>query len=351
MYFLYLVILVFCLYYVNHKFTHLSNVLIIICWFLLFILIGTYGYFTDDYESYVDTVTLAYVNPYANLHIEPFWIKLADICNGNITLFRFISFILLTLSMLLICEATSVELKSFICYYTFLCLVSHVCWIRQPLSMFIFLSGFIYLIKKHYIIAFICLVCSYYFHKIGLIFLLMCILCIIPINKKSILIYVIGLPVFFIGFNILLNSASFSFMPFLLLYLESAGEFEDRNIIFTILSAGVTIIQFLLMLNTIRYFNKTNNKTIKYLSRYIMGVMVISVYLMILPFETSIMYKRLLAMGNLIMVIIFSITVKNNLFYKSFYSLSIPLILKIIFGETYSLGNNYTRIEKLTKPF
>lgn len=349
MYIVFLLFEIFALYYINHKFSIISNRLLVALWFIGFIVIGTYGYFSDDYEPYIDSVTLAYANPFANIHMEPFWILLSNICKGEITEFRLLSFSAIAIILSLICWQAKIEAKYFVCYYTVLCMASHICWIRQPLAMTIFLLGTILLIKKKYILAIPCLVGTYFFHKTGLVFLLMLVFMLIPLNKKTIWLYLISGIVIVLGFSLFMN-LNLPITTFLLLYLESEGEFAARNIVFTILSNTSLICNFLLAFELIYHFYNHKNIIVYYLTRYLSGLILLALCLTIIPFETNVLIKRVLAMTNLVNVIILSIAIKSSLYKAKYYLISLPIFIKLLISEIMTLGNNYTKIHRLTKP-
>lgn len=350
MYFVYLLFEIFSLYYINHRFSRISNRLLVILWFIVFIILGTYGYFSDDYEPYMDSVALAYANPFANIHMEPFWILLSEICNGEITEFRFLSFSVIAVLLYMICCQAKIEAKYFVCYYTLLCMASHICWIRQPLAMSIFILGAILLIKRNNILAIPCLIGAYFFHKTGFVFLLMLVFMLIPLNKKAIWLYVMFGFAIILGFSLIM-SLNMPITAFLLLYLESEGEYAARNIIFTILSNTSFICDFLLTIGLIYHFYKYNNIVVTYLTRYLSGLVLLSFCLILIPFETGVMVKRLLAMSNFVNVIILSIALKSNIYKRKYYWISLPIFVKLFIGEVMTLGNNYTKIYRLTKPF
>lgn len=121
-----------------------------ICWFIAFLLLGTYAYYTDDYEPYVELVDKAYITPFAYFHIEQFWIVLMEYFRGDIDGFRFISMILLSISLVLIMIRSKVNPIYFISFYTILCLNTHVCWVRQPLAYCLILLALVYYSERKF---------------------------------------------------------------------------------------------------------------------------------------------------------------------------------------------------------
>lgn len=350
MYFILLLFEIFALYYVNHKFSIASNRFIVASWFIVFVMLGTYGYFSDDYEPYIDSVALSYANPFANIHMEPFWIYLSDVCKGEITEFRFLSFSSIAIILWLVCWQAKMEAKYFLCYYTLLCMASHICWIRQPLAMAVFILGVILLINKKIICAIPCLIGAYFFHKTGFVFLLMLTFILIPLNKRAIWLYIIMGISFVFGFSLIIN-LNLPITSFLLLYLESEGEFAARNIVFTMLSNIALICNFILSLGLIYHFYNHKNVIVHYLLRYLSGLVLLALCLTVIPYETGVMEKRILAMANFINVIILSIALKSNLYQKKYYLISLPIFAKFLISEVMTFGNNYTKIYRLTKPF
>ncbi len=350
MYIVYLLVLTFSFLYVRLNFTPGSNRFLIFIWFFLFVMLGTYAYFTDDYEPYIDTIEEAYSNVFAHIHIEPFWIWLADYVHGNVDLFRFYAFIFISILLLLIAKSARIELKYFIIYYTIFCLSTHLCWIRQPLGMCFYLWGLLLLCNKKYLIGISCLVLSCFIHKSIIMFLGVLPFCILPINKKSIGIYILSMPLLYACFYILLNSSSTnSSLLILQEYAQKEGEYAERNIVFEILSLCTTLLQFSLLIYTVYRFHRSEDRQVVFLARYLLAIFFISIFLFLLPLETNVIYKRLLSFAMLLLVIIWTKCVKGKFFQRAYIYLCILVFLSVSVREIGLIGNNYTRTERLTR--
>lgn len=349
MYFIYLIITIFCLYYIDHKFSKRSDKIISLLWFVLFVLMGTFGFFTDDYEPYVDLVSLSYASPFSNIHMESIWIGLAELCNGNIDYFRLISFCSLAIAIFYICKLLNIQLKYFICYYSLICLSNHLCWIRQPLAMCLFILGTALLFKRRYLLSIIVLLISTLFHKTNIVFICFLVFTLIPVKKKYIIwIYFLSGVMLIFGFNIIFQ-INLPISDFLTLYLESEGEFASRNIVIVLLSNIILLLQTLQIIGTLYHFNSSNNIIIQFYVRYIVGLTSIAIALMFIPYETGVMVKRIMAMASLCNVLILSISLKSRLFNRKYYRIYLSIILPFVLSQMLTLGNNYTRISKLTR--
>lgn len=348
MYFIYLFTTTFCLYYVDQNFSKRSDKIIIFLWFVLFVLMGTFGFFTDDYEPYVDLVSLSYASPFSNIHMESIWIGLAEFCRGNIDYFRLISFCSLAIVIFYICKLLNIQLKYFICYYSLICLSNHLCWIRQPLAMCLFILGTALLFKRRYLLSIIVLLISTLFHKTNIVFICFLAFTLIPVKKKYIWIYFLSGVILIIGFNIIFQ-LNFPFSAFLTLYIESEDEFASRNIVIVLLSNVILLLQILQIFGTLYHFNSSNNKIIKFYVRYIVGLTSIAVALMFIPYETGVMVKRIMAMASMCNVLILSISLKSKLFNRKYYRIYLSIILPFMLSQMLTLGNNYTRISRLTR--
>lgn len=345
MYIIYLASLTFSFVYSFQKYTKGSNRFITIVWFILFTFIGTWAYFTADYNVYVDIVNEAYINPFSSFHIEPVWIWLAEVVQGDIDKFRFITFFIISILLLLIVRIAKVELKYFIVYFTIFCLVNTVCWVRQPLAICISLYGMLLMRNKKYLQSIVCLLFSCFFHKVGIIYVLLFPVCFFSINKKLLWVYFFSLPLLYILFYIALNASSeFSTVVFLQSYAQSDGEYASRHVIFKILSTFSIISQFIFLIYTVYHFHESADKYVKMLIRYILAIVVVSIFLFALPLSTGVFVKRLLYFGMMMMVIVWAKCIKGNLLQKQYILMYVFLLMYIATQLISTLGNNYTRI-------
>ncbi|WP_274972998.1 EpsG family protein [Bacteroides fluxus] len=353
MYILYLLLAVISFLCLQYRLTKFSRNLILISWFISFLLLGTYAYYTDDYEPYVELVDKAYVTPFAYFHIEQFWIVLMEYFHGDINGFRFVSMVLLSISLVLIMIKSKVNAICFISFYTLLCLNSHICWIRQPLAYCLILLALIYYSQRKIfsiVFAFLLLFLALYVHKSSIL-----LLCVVPFlfisvtKKKIFLIFVSLFPAIFVFFFIALSTLEAVLGINLEWYLEAENVYAERNIVFLIIANIITAIQFYIFGLTIYLFRNTSVLLERTLVRSLFGTVYISAFLLFLPFDANTIYVRLIAFGSFIVVVIWSknpYLLKKMNKYKciiTFTALWFSLVLVSM------LLNNYTRIDRLIK--
>lgn len=199
-------------------------------------LLGTYAYYTDDYEPYVELVDKAYVTPFAYFHIEQFWIVLMEYFHGDINGFRFVSMVLLSISLVLIMIKSKVNAICFISFYTLLCLNSHICWIRQPLAYCLILLALIYYSQRKIfsiVFAFLLLFLALYVHKSSILLLCVVPFLFISVTKKNIFNICIFIScLFLLFFFIALSTLEAVLGINLEWYLEAENVYAERNIVF-----------------------------------------------------------------------------------------------------------------------
>ena len=355
MYILYLILIVISFLCLKYRLTTFSKNIILFYWFISFLLLGTYAYYTDDYEPYVELVEKAYETPFANFHIEQFWIVLMEYFHGDIDNFRFVSMILLSISLILIIIKSKTNSIYFISLYTIFCLNSHICWIRQPLAYCLILLALLFYSEKKIssIIVFILLLgFALFVHKSSVLLLSIIPFLFISPTKNNVLKLTVLFPVLFIVFFAILSTLELILGINLEWYLEADNVFAERNVIFLIMANIITIVQFYIFGMTIYLFRNASALIEKTLVRSLLGVIYISVFLIILPFDANTIYVRLIAFGCFIVVLIWS---RNILLFKSTgrYK-SIAFFASLWFFLTFInvLLNNYTRIDKLLRlPF
>ncbi len=350
MYFIYLIVLFFAFLTLFLDFTRSSNRFFVLFWFGVFIALGTWGYFTDDYEPYEEVVATAYLNPFAYVSIEPLWVWLANCVHGDIDDFRFIAFSFIAILFILIAKSAKLNTKYFVVYYTLFCLQAHLCWIRQPLAMSVCVWGLLLLCKKRFLFGLVCVFSSLFIHKSAIIFVALLPFCIMPVNKKNVLLYLILIPFLSILFYAVLNSTStYSSILYLQWYAEKEGEFDNRHIIFQFIALFSVLCQFLFLIYTIYRFYDNNDRYVVILIRYLLGIVFVSFFLFLLPLDTNVIYNRLLAFGMFIMTLIWSKTMQRSLIKRRYIWGLLLLLLFVSVREIGMVGNNYTRIERLIR--
>lgn len=353
MYVIYLVLVGISFLCLKYHLTKVSKILVLIFFFITFLLLGTYAYYTDDYEPYVELVDKAYIMPFAYFHIEHFWIDLMGHFRGDIDNFRFVSTVLLSLFLILIIIRSKVNSIHFISFYTILCLNTHICWIRQPLAYYLILLALIYYSERKFfplVIAFFLLGLAISVHKSSVL-----LLCIIPFlfisvtKRKSLFKLAILFPLLYFVFLKALPTLEAVLGINLEWYLEAENVYAERNVVFLIIANIITAIQFCVFGLTIYLFRNTSVLMERTLVRSLFGVVYISSFLFILPFDANTIYVRLMAFGSFIAVLLWS---GNIPFLKESkkYKCIIVLTASWFFFVTISmLLNNYTRIDRLLK--
>lgn len=348
MYFLYILLLFASFGGLKLHFKKGFYIILTILWCYLFISIGTYAYYTDDYNPYIDIVENVYINPFKLTHIEPLWFFFMELFKGDADTFRLCSFSIMTLLLLLIAFVAKINLSYFLLYYTLLCASSHICWIRQPISMCFFLLGMLLLCKKRIMFGLLLIIISYFLHKSAVLLVALLPFIFFPFNKRSILISLLMLPLAFLFFGIFLN---YEIIPGLNVqyYFEQESEYSERNVLFSIFSSFVTLLQFYLIGYTLVLLYKNEENEFKLLKRFLFGVFYLSFFFFIYPFDNDVLYKRLLAFGIFSSVVFLSKYIKKSLFKRKNIYFLIPLILLILIREMIVLGKNYTDISILLK--
>ena len=347
MYCLYLAVLCSSLAGVFQLYSKQSRKILILLWFCLFVFIGTFAYFSDDYEPYVELTELAYVSPFSYTHVEPFWFWLMGLFNGNVDLFRFVSFFILSILLIAIAKCTKTSLLYFLFCYTLLCMSTHVCWIRQPIAYGVFLLGLLFLEKnKLAFVSFIIL--SLFIHKSAVLLMAVLPFLFFRLDKKTVLVYVLlAFPLALILFYSAALFMQNSFGIPLDHYLSADGEYADRHIVFSIILVLSTIVQLLILGKVILLFKE--NSDVRILVRCLFGIIFISILFIVLPIENNVISKRLLSLGSLLVAVICGIKVRNHFFEKKYLSLFVLILISIALREINQLGNNYTTLDQLFK--
>lgn len=350
MYILYILTLLISISFLVVKYNKRSEYILEIIWIILFIAIGTYGYFSDDYEPYVDIVEGAYINPLAHFHIEPLWIWLSNICKGNINWFRLCSFAVLTVLILFTVRIYRVPIKYYLAYYTLLCMESHICWIRQPAAMITFLIGFGLIYKRKYIIGILCLIATIFLHKIGIVMILMLPFTLIKLNKRNLIIISCIIPIAFSIIKLILTFGDNLTIAIFNEYSDADGKFSQRHIIYTIINYIILITNISLIFIIISKYHKHTKNIYTCLVRYLFGVSFIIITLLIMPIQTDVMITRLFSIANMLLVIIMAKYVGNRITKASNKWEAIIILLIVCAREIGLIANNNTRIFRLTKP-
>lgn len=347
MYIIYIILVIFSFIGISRKFVTQSSKLLVLCWFPIFVALGTFAFFSDDYEPYEELVNRAYVSPFGYSHIEPFWIWFMGLFNGDIDKFRFFSFLLIGFLLYIIIEVSKVPSLLFLANYTLLCLSAHLCWIRQPVAYCMFFLALLFADKRK-LLSFLFVIIGCYIHKSSILLLWVFPFLFIPINKKVYLsVCIVAFPfLFFIFFEIIKIAEAYLGIN-LEWYVEAKGEYASRNIVFSILSLSITFIQFWLYGRTILLLKDSVDFTEKILVRSLFGVLYLSFFLYLLPINADTIFRRLLAFGSMIVALLWSKNLVVMNVNKKYIGIFILILFWVLLRESSAILNNYTRWYRL----
>ena len=178
---------------------------IIIVIILLFCLFSLYG---GDYYHYYEFVKNISTNRLAGTHMEPIYIWIADLCNGNYILFR----LLIWGSALLFLCISLIRLHSFnkLTFYFFILTgLLFFAYPRVSLGISLLFLGFTFIInnKRNFLncLLGICLITlSYYTHKSMFILIAVSILSLFNLKKTWFILLILVLPIVIYIVNIVL---------------------------------------------------------------------------------------------------------------------------------------------------
>lgn len=349
MYILYLLSLILSLCFIKHKLTRISKNIFIFGWFVSFVLIGTFAYFTDDYPSYESLVKEIISGHEKSTHIEKFWVDLIYYFKGNLTLFRFSSFACMSIVIWMCGKVAKINFTYIVCYYTLLCSLSDYTWVRQPLAMAVFMLGLLLIIRQKYFWAIAFIGLSYFLHKIVILLIPFILFLKIPVNRRFLLLYIPILAIMTSIFNYVLSNDMFGLGLIAKLYLEGDTLYVNRNSMYIIVNSICLICEFIYIIYTIYNYHNTNNKVSNYLIRYMVGLMLFVAMLLMLPLETSVVYSRILAFVNFSLVFIWARQINRDLFKYRNLELAIPLLTIIILSQSRLIANNHKQLYILFK--
>lgn len=328
MYFLYLLSVFLGWELIEKKFTQESRTIIEVIWILLFLLCGTFAFFTDDFEAYREIIHNLYTDPLGSFHLEPTWKALGKFVNGNLIEFRFFAVVFGLLLNLIIVRLLEIKFNYYIGFFSLLCLNAFFCWLRQPIAIYLFIIGFYFLLKRRIILSILFFGLTIISHKTGIIFILLLPLTLLKTNKRN-LIFIAATTVILIPFIMrLLLMMESQVSVFFLLYSEGEPPNFGRNILYILASKISLIIDILLLITIMWKLRNTIHGYDVYLLRLLVALLGISLALFFAPIETTTMIVRLIALGNVLGVILLSKYVKNRILK---YSNCLIFILMFIF--------------------
>ena len=233
MYFIYLFLVVIGWLLLIKKLTRGSRVFLELLWCALFLLCGTYAYFTDDFEAYKEIIERLYTDPLGAFHLEPTWMALGLAVNGNLILFRFFCVLIGLILCYLIIRLTDLRLNYFMGYFSLMCLSVFFCWLRQPIAIFLFIIGFLLLYQRKYILAITLMILTVISHKTGAAFLLLLPMALLKISKKNLIIIAASSILLIPVLMHIMEGLNFQLTVYFLKYSESAPPSITRNNQFT----------------------------------------------------------------------------------------------------------------------
>lgn len=345
MFFLFLILVVIGHGLLINKYTYRSKIFLELLWSTLFIIVGTFAYYTDDYIAYVEIFDRLYIDPMGSFHLEPSWLWIVQLFGRNVSLFRCSLVALGLLLNIIIVKISSAPINAYIGFFSILCANAFFCWLRQPISMYLFLIGLLILLKKRIWAVFLFLAAAI-LHKSGIIYILILPIMLIPIKKRYIiymLVAIVGVMPILIE---LLGGFNSQLATYFLLYSGLDSPDISRHPLF-VLSGKISVVaNFILIIATITKLKKLNNSD-RFLLRYLFGILGLSLALIFVPFETTTMVVRLQAMGNIICVLLLSKYVNREILKRKYSVIYYSMILMFAIGVLKTFVNNQLSIKKL----
>lgn len=189
------IICVTSLFYIIYQENHgkIYNKQFYILFFLVFILFGTFAYFGGDYEHYKEEYIRLSNNPFVSTHLEPIYVILAQITQGNYHLWRFCIF--LTIFLLFNHYIKIVNQNNYHTLLWFaLFILPETINGRSPLSILSYFICILYFIKKKRLLGFCFLLLASITHKSILPLILIIPLYKIKLSSKYIPLLLIFFP-------------------------------------------------------------------------------------------------------------------------------------------------------------
>jgi hypothetical protein len=311
-------------------------------YFLLFTFLGAYGYITADYYSYLEFVQEA--NGYGlNIFtsIEPAYIWLSKLLNGNYFLFRFTIMILMYYTLYICLLKTKLNNFSVLFFYSIFCLHTNISG-RQGLANSIFILGALLIYTNwkslpKLILGLFLAIVSLFLHKSSLLFFPLLLFYLLSLKRKHIILLLLLAPLFIYIENKLLELIiSFSFEAEVRgrYQLIANSIYEGRNIWWFLIALIQDISTILILLLEIFLFSKHNilkDKNLKCLYKLLFGAFYISLLLYFLEIDSNVIFRRVLVFAKMIMVFLIPVL----LFYFKRLKLTI-----LILALAYLLSTN-----------
>ena len=290
-----------------------ENSRLLCMFFLLFTFLGSYGYITADYFSYLEFVEDASVSRFDIFtHIESVYIWLAKFCNGNYYYFRFTIMSLMFFTIHIILRKIKQNKLSVLFFYSIFSLHINISG-RQGLSNAILMLGALLIVMNRksffrFSWGIILIIISFFLHKSSLLFLPLLLISLFPLKKKYIVILFLLVPVFIFIENQLLDFViSFSSEAEVVgrSYLISENRYDDRNIWWWLLAKIQDISVFAILLFEILLLLKNGvleNIDLKYMYKFLFWIFYAAILLYFLNIDSDVIFRRVLAFAKMVMV-------------------------------------------------
>ena len=214
--------------------------------------------------------------------------------------------------------------------------------------MFAFLFSILLLEQRRIIFAIGFIILSYCLHKSSLLLIVLLPFCFVPLKNKTLIFSALLFPLLFFIFDYIIKN---EIIPGLNVqfYLEMQSEYSERNHLFALFGLLSTILQFILILITLKMTYNNSNLKFELLNRILYGVCILSFFFFILPIDNNVLYKRILAFGVFAVIPIWCEYIKWNIFTKKYRMLLLVMLLFIIVRELLVLGKHIKNLDVLLK--
>lgn len=319
--------------------------------FSMFVLtyIGTFAYFIDDYQPYVDLTEDIYVNPLAYYHIEHFWVLVIESFKGDVDLFRFALCVAFLILFIFCGRILNSDFTVLLPLYILLCYGGHICWLRQPILYFVFILGCIFYGRKKYIISLSLFVFMFLIHKSAILICLALPFLFVRIDlNKNVIFFILLFPVLLLCYRTLVVFLQEIMNIDLEYYLTKEASFSGRSAIVKVTSYLRVILNIWLIIRMIKLYRSSSNKDISLFVRLLFGVLYICLFLFFIQLVNDTFVTRILGLAQLLIIYILGIEQppprkKCNL------GIYFPLLLLTLLDLLSILLQNYTRIDLLLK--
>lgn len=163
---------------------------------MLFVIFGTFAYYTGDYAHYKNEVARLYGNLLNPTHMEMIYVFLIDLTNGNYTLWRLCVFSVMFLLLHIFLKLSNQNTFHALFWYALLILPSAVSG-RAPIGALSLFIGIIFFIKGgyHYLLSILFFFFSILAHKSIVPLFLLIPFAKIPFNSKLYPLLLLILPI------------------------------------------------------------------------------------------------------------------------------------------------------------